>query len=75
MFCSLVRRRTCWIAETAKVNAICDASGDIKESVHEGLETVLFGVCNLEGRQLVFPDILVVDWEQRQSNIGTTMSR
>ena len=64
MFCSFVKRRTCWIAETAKVNAVYDASGGIKESVHEGLETVFFGVHNLEGRQLVFSDILAVHSDQ-----------
>ena len=64
MFCSLVERRTCWIIETDKVDVVCDASGGDKESVHEGLEIVLFGVRNLESRQLVFYDILAVHSDQ-----------
>ena len=72
---SLGRRRTCWIAKAVKVDDVCDASGGVKEGAHEGLEAELLSVGNLERRQLVFSDILVVDSDQRQSNIGATMSR
>ena len=48
-----------------KVDVVCDASGGVKESVHKGLETELFGVANLEGRQLVFSRILAVDADKR----------
>ena len=61
---SLIRRRTGWITETVKVYVVCDASGGIKESIHEGLESVPFGVGNLEPRQLVFFDILAVHSNQ-----------
>ena len=64
VFRSLVRRRTGRIAETVKVYAICDASGGVKESIHEGLKSVPFGVSNLELRQLVFSDILAVHSNQ-----------
>ena len=48
--CSLVGRRASWIAETAKVDVVCNASGGVKESVHEGLEGVPLSVSNLELR-------------------------
>ena len=74
MFCSLVRRRTCWIAETVKVDAVCNVSGGIKESVHEGLESMLLGVHNLEGRQLIFSGVFAVHSDQRQGNVSATAS-
>ena len=75
VFLSLVRRRTGWIAATVKVYAICDASGGVKESIHEGLESVLFGVSNLELRQLVFFDIVAVHSNQSQGDISAVASR
>ena len=58
------RRRTGWVAETVEVDAVCNASGGVKESVHEGLESVPLCVSNLELRQLVLVDILVVHSNQ-----------
>ena len=63
-FRSLGGRRAGWIAEAVKVNAIRNASGSLKESVHEGLEGVLLIIHNLESRQLVFPGILAVHSNQ-----------
>ena len=57
-------RGTCWIAETVKINAVRDASGSVKESVHEGLESVLLGVHNLEVRQLVFSGVFAMHSDQ-----------
>ena len=74
MFCSLFRRRTCWIAETVKVDAVCNASGGVKESVHEGLESVPFCVSNLELRQLVFFDVFTVHSDQGQRDISAIAS-
>ena len=62
--CSLDRRRTCWLDEAVKVDAVCNMSGGVKEGVHERLEGVLLGVRNLEFHQLVFSDILVVHSNQ-----------
>ena len=64
VFQSLVRRRAGWITETVKINVVCNASGNFKESVHEGLESVLLGVHNLEGRQLVFSGVFAVHSDQ-----------
>ena len=63
-FQSFGERRAGWIAETVKAYAVCDVSGGVKESIHEGLESVLFGVSNLELRQLVFFDILAMHSNQ-----------
>ena len=75
VFRSRIRRRTSWVAETVEVNAVCNASGGVKESVHEGLESVPFGVSNLELRQLVFFDVFVVHSDQGQRDISATVSR
>ena len=64
VFQSLVRRRAGWITETIKINVVCNASGSFKESVYEGLESVLLGVHNLEVRQHVFSDVLAVHSDQ-----------
>ena len=74
VFRSLVRRRAGWITETVKINAIYNASGSFKESDHEGLESVLHGVHNLEGRQLVFSGVLAVHSNQRQGDVSATVS-
>ena len=71
---SRVRRRTGWVAETVKVYAVCNASGGIKESVHEGLEGVPLCVSNLELRQLVFFDVFAVHSDQGQRDISATAS-
>ena len=63
-FRSRIRRRTGWVAETVKVNVVCNASGGIKEGVHERLESVPLRVSNLEFRQLVFFDVLAVHSDQ-----------
>ena len=57
---SRIRRRTGWVAETVKVYDVRNASGGVKESVHEGLESVPLCVSNLELRQLVFFDVFAV---------------
>ena len=75
MFHSLDWRSTHWITEIVNIDTICDASGSIKEGVHERLEREIFCVGNLEGRQLVFFDVLAVHSDQRQSNVSTTVSR
>ena len=75
VFLSLARRRTGWVAETVKVYAVCNASGGVKESVHEGLEGVPLCVSNLELRQLVFFDVFAVHSDQGQRDISATASR
>ena len=74
VFWSRVGRRTGWVAETVKVYAVCNASGGVKESVHEGLESVSLGVSNLEFRQLVFFDVFAVHSDQGQLDISDTAS-
>ena len=72
--CSLGERRARWIAKAVKADVVCDASGSVKEGVHKGLESELLGVGNLEGRQLVFSDVLAMHSDQRQRDISTTPS-
>ena len=67
--------RAGWIAEIVKVYVVYDASGGIKESVHERLESVPFCVSNLELRQLVLFDILAVHSDQGQGDISAAVSR
>ena len=74
VFRSRVRRRTGWVAETVKVYAACNASGSVKESVHEGLEGVPLCVSNLELRQFVFFDVFAVHSDQGQCDISATAS-
>ena len=73
--CSLIRRRTCWLDEAVKVDAVCNTSGSIDEDLHEGLELELLGVGNLEIRQLIFFNLLAMDSYQGQSHISATASR
>ena len=63
-FRSLGGRRAGWIAEAFKVNVIRNASGSLKEGVHEGLESVLLSIHNLESRQLVFFGVLALHSNQ-----------
>ena len=62
--CSLGRGRTCWLKEAVEVDVVCDAHGGVKEGEHEGLEVELLCVGNLEGRQLVFSNVLAVHSDQ-----------
>ena len=71
---SRVRRRTGWVAETVKVYVVCNASGGVKESVHEGLESVPLCVSNLQLRQLVFFDVFEVHSDQGQRDVSATVS-
>ena len=63
-FQSLGGRRAGWIAEAVKVDAVGNTSGCLKEGVHEGLEGVLLGIHNIEGRQLVLSSLLAVHSNQ-----------
>ena len=63
-FRSLGRRRAGWIAEAVKVNVVCNTIGSLKEGVHEGPESMLLSIHNLEGRQLVFSGVLAVHSNQ-----------
>ena len=63
-FRSLGGRRAGWVTEAVKVNAIHNVSGSLEEGVHEGLESVLLSIHNLEGRQLVFSGVFVVHSDQ-----------
>ena len=73
-FQSLGGRRTGWIVEAVKVDAIGDASGCLKEGVHEVLERVLLSIRYFESYQLVFLSLLAVHSDQRQGDIGSTAS-
>ena len=75
VFWSLIGRRTGWVAETVKVYDVCNASGSIKKSVHEGLEGVPLCVSNLELCQLVLFDVFEVHSDQGQRDISATASR
>ena len=72
--CSLGRRRTRWLDEAVEIDVVCDAHAGVKEGVHDGLEVELLCVGNLEGRQLVFSDVLAMHSDQRQRDISTTPS-
>ena len=69
-FKSLGGRRTGRVAEAVKIDVVSDASGCLKESVHEVLEGVLLGVRHFESCQLVFPCFLVMHSDQRQGELA-----
>ena len=75
VFRSRVRRRTGWVAETVKIYVVCNASGGVKEGVHEILKRAPLRVSNLELRQLVFFDILAVHSDQRQDDFFHSCTR
>ena len=62
---SLSGRRTGRVAEAVKVDVVGNASGCLKEGVHEGLEGVLLSIRYLESSQLVFLSLLAVHSDQR----------
>ena len=64
VFLSLGGRRTGWITEAIKVDAVGNTSGCLEEGVHEGLEGVLLSIRYLEGSQLVFLSLLAVHSNQ-----------
>ena len=68
-------RRTGRGDELVQVDPVCNASGSVKKSVHEGLEGVPLCVSNLEQRQLVFFDVFEVHSDQGQRDISATASR
>ena len=70
--CSLRRRRTGRLDELVQVNAVGDPSGSNDEGLHERLEVMLFGVSDLDRRQLVFTNLLAMDSHQGQRHVSTT---